>query len=160
MSVYENALMQGMGAGGVGATGGVGRSAAQKRNEREEALRLAQAEARTSSGEKIDDKKLRGVAEEFVSVFMNQVMKSMRETVQENPAMHGDNGETFFRDMLDTEYAGKMSKGSGYGLTDLVYQALASKSRVQPLEDAAADAKAGEALADAVLTDVPEVKLP
>lgn len=73
------------------------------------------------------DAKLRGVAEEFVSVFMNQVMKAMRSTVQQNPEMHGDNGEKFFQEMLDTEQSKLLAKGSGYGLTDLIYQALLRK---------------------------------
>ena len=61
---------------------------------------------------------------------MNQVMKSMRATVHENPAMHGDNGEKFFQEMLDTEQSKTLAKGSGYGLTDLIYQALVRKAGV------------------------------
>ncbi|MDR3210947.1 MAG: rod-binding protein [Planctomycetota bacterium] len=100
--------------------------------DKEEALRLGQKVANTGAAAKTDPERLRGVAEDFVSVFMNQVMKSMRATVQENPAVHGDNGEKFFTDMLDSQYAGKLAGGSGYGLTDLVYQALLAKTRVKP----------------------------
>ena len=120
------------------------KSGAKKADEREEAERLGRIAA--NQGDSEYDKKLRGVAEDFVSVFMTQVMKSMRSTVQENPMMHGDNGEKFFREMLDTEHAGQLAKGSGYGLTDLVYQALAAKGRVQPAtvhEDAAPESVAG-----------------
>ena len=77
------------------------------------------------------ESKVRGVAEEFVSVFMNQVMKSMRATVDENPAMHGDNGEKFFQDMLDTEQSKSLATGSGYGLTDLIYESMMSSYRMQ-----------------------------
>ena len=76
------------------------------------------------------EKKVRQVSEDFVSVFMNQVMKSMRATVQENPMMHGDNGEKFFQEMLDTEQSKQLAKGSGYGLTDLIYESMMASYRV------------------------------
>ncbi len=96
--------------------------------ERAEAVRMGKSAA--SSPEQLE-KKVREVAEDFVSVFMNQITKSMRSTVQENPAMHGDNGEKFFQEMLDTEYSKSMAKGSGYGLTDLIYESMMSSYRVR-----------------------------
>lgn len=135
MNILEQADMSGMNLAGMAA---MGKSGAKKAMDREEAERLGRAAANQTRGTASYDSKLRGVAEEFVSVFMNQVMKSMRATVQENPAMHGDNGEKFFSEMLDDKYASQLSKGSGYGLTDLVYQALSSKSRIKPAAEAAA----------------------
>ncbi len=94
------------------------------------AMDAALAELRTSY-RVFAPKKVRGVAEEFVSVFMNQIMKSMRATVDQNPAMHGDNGEKFFQDMLDSEYSKSMAKGSGYGLTDLIYESMMTSYRMR-----------------------------
>ncbi len=94
--------------------------------ERAEALRAGSAGA---SGEALE-KKVRGVAEEFVSVFMNQIMKSMRATVDQNPAMHGDNGEKFFQEMLDSEQSKTLASGSGYGLTDLIYESMMTSYRM------------------------------
>lgn len=101
-------------------------------DERVEAVRMGK------SADSRDDieKKVREVAEDFVSVFMNQITKSMRATVQENSSMHGDNGEKFFQDMLDTEYSKLMSKGSGYGLTDLIYESMMTQYRVQSMPQA------------------------
>lgn len=101
---------------------------------RAEAIR----KGRSVQGEKDLETKVRGVAEEFVAVFMNQVMKSMRATVHENPAMHGDNGEKFFQEMLDAEQAKTLAKGKGYGLTELVYQSLVAGNRVANRPGAAA----------------------
>ncbi len=137
MTALDIAYGNGMNVGGLGS---LNKSAQQRRSEREEALELANSASRSSADGKTEDSKLRGVAEEFVSVFMNQVMKSMRATVQENPEMHGDNGEKFFQQMLDQEYSSSMAKGSGYGLTDLVYQSLVSKARVQSMEESASAA--------------------
>ncbi len=109
-------------------------SALNNRRSNQEAER-AQAVRMGKSGETGADleKKVRGVAEDFVSVFMSQITKSMRATVQENAAMHGDNGEKFFQDMLDAEYSKSMAKGSGYGLTDLIYESMMASYRVQQL---------------------------
>lgn len=79
------------------------------------------------------ESKVRKVSEEFVSVFMNQITKSMRSTVMENEEFHGDNGEKFFQELLDTEYSKLMAKGSGYGLTDLIYESMMASYRVQQL---------------------------
>lgn len=115
---------------GTSASGSIGAVLNKSREEKNAQHIEAARQGRRVGGAEDVDAKLRGVAEEFVSVFMNQVMKSMRATVQENPAMHGDNGEKFFREMLDTEQSKALAKGSGYGLTDLVYQALSGQARV------------------------------
>ena len=117
----------------VGALGSVlGRNREQKIADRAEAVRQGQSVENTAELES----RVRGVAEDFVSVFMNQVMKSMRATVHENPAMHGDNGEKFFQEMLDTEQSKFLAKGSGYGLTDLIYESMMSSYRVREQAEA------------------------
>lgn len=113
---------------GIGAMGAAfGRNREVKAEEKAQAIQKGLS---VQNGEGLETK-VRGVAEDFVSVFMNQVMKSMRSTVPENPAMHGDNGEKFFQEMLDTEQSKTLAKGSGYGLTELVYQSLMSKANQQ-----------------------------
>lgn len=104
----------------------MGKSREQKAAERARTMQLGQGVTDQTQLEA----KVRQVSEDFVSVFMNQVMKAMRATVPENPAMHGDNGEKFFQEMLDTEQSKFLAKGSGYGLTDLVYQSMMASYRV------------------------------
>lgn len=112
-----------------GATLAIGKQRERQAAQRAEAVRLG----RSANSPEQMEKKVREVAEDFVSVFMNQIMKSMRSTVQENSAMHGDNGEKFFQEMLDSEYSKTFSKGSGYGLTDLIYESMMTSYRVQQL---------------------------
>ncbi len=114
------------GSSGAGATAAFSKSRDERLAERAEAVRAGRA---AGSGEQLE-KKVRGVAEEFVSGFMNQIMKSMRATVDENPAMHGDNGEKFFQEMLDGEQSKSLASGSGYGLTDLIYESMMASYRV------------------------------
>ncbi len=125
---------------GAGALSAYGRSEDDKSLQRAEAMRAGRLADANGSIET----KVRGVAEEFVSVFMNQVMKSMRSTVQENPKMHGDNGEKFFQEMLDSEQAKSLSKGSGYGLTELVYQSLMRNIPETPVAQAEGAGKAND----------------
>lgn len=122
-----------------------GRDRDNKAAERAEAIRLGRAAANDPRLEA----KVRGVAEDFVAVFMNQVMKSMRDTVHENPAMHGDNGEKFFQELLDAEQSKALSKGSGYGLTDLIYESMMASYRVRPQQPEAEPGPAPDAASGA-----------
>lgn len=112
-----------------GSTVALGKRREQQAAQRADAVELGRS---ANSSDQVE-KKVRQVAEDFVSVFMNQIMKSMRATVQENPAMHGDNGEKFFQDMLDSEYSKSLAKGTGYGLTDLIHESMMNSYRVQQL---------------------------
>lgn len=138
MDIMNILNASGRGAGGMTALNAKRDDAAA---ERAEAVRLGKSGAATP--EQLESK-VREVAEDFVSVFMSQITKSMRSTVQENPEMHGDNGEKFFQDMLDTEYSKKMSKGSGYGLTDLIYESMMASYRVREAPGETAGALAAE----------------
>lgn len=122
-------LLDSIGASGysTGALSGYNAARGNKEAERAKALRSGRSEEEQETLEK----KVREVAEDFVSVFMNQITKSMRATVQQNESMHGDNGEKFFQEMLDTEYSKTMARGSGYGLTDLIYQSMMKSYELQ-----------------------------
>jgi Rod binding domain-containing protein len=62
-----------------------------------------------------DAKKIKGVARDFEAVFLELMLKSMRNTVPKSELMDGGNGEEIFRSMLDGEYAKAMSQQESYG---------------------------------------------
>ena len=133
-----------------------GATAAFAKNRDEQAARRTEAmrQGRAGGTDEQIEKKVREVAEDFVSVFMNQVMKSMRATVDENPAMHGDNGEKFFQELLDTEQSKTLAKGSGYGLTDLIYESMMTSYRVsQPQANGQAADSMDQSRMDAFVED-------
>ena len=71
--------------------------------------------------EKKDElKKLEGVAKDFESIFVYQLMKEMKKTVKKTGLVHGGMAEDVFTDMLDQERAKTMSMGIG----DLLFQQL------------------------------------
>jgi Rod binding domain-containing protein len=70
---------------------------------------------------------LREATQEFESLFISQMMAAMRSTVQESSLMGSSSGEKMFRQMLDQEYARNISRGSGFGIGEMLYQELSRK---------------------------------
>jgi flagellar protein FlgJ len=56
--------------------------------------------------------KVKEISQQFESVFLEIVMKSMRDTVIKSELVDGGNAEDIYRSMLDTEYA-KILAGTG-----------------------------------------------
>lgn len=64
------------------------------------------------------------VAREFESMFLNQIMKSMRSTISEGGLTEESKGREIFTEMLDTEYS-KMASGQGPGsLSEFIYRQM------------------------------------
>lgn len=82
---------------------------------------VAGAAGRTEGAEKAA---LRRAAEEFESLFINQMLKSMRDTVQKSDLFHGGNAEEIYTSMLDTELSKSMAKAGGIGLADMLLRQL------------------------------------
>ena len=64
--------------------------------------------------------KLKKACGDFESIFMNQMLKEMRKTVNKTKLIHGGQAEEIFSDMLDQERSKKMSIGLG----DILYRQL------------------------------------
>ena len=139
----------------TGALLALGNSREERESARAEAIRAG----RGIQNQEQLEKKVRSVAEDFVSVFMNQVMKSMRDTVHQTDLMHGDNGEKFFQEMLDTEQSKQLAKGSGYGLTNLIYESMMASYRVQQPGETAAVPAGGEYEADLEAEATPDLEV-
>jgi Rod binding domain-containing protein len=74
------------------------------------------------------DPKIVQAAEGMETMFMDYLMKVMRETVPKND-MDLDNAATdIYRGMLDSEYAEKAVKAGGVGLSDTIIAYLAPQS--------------------------------
>jgi Rod binding domain-containing protein len=66
------------------------------------------------------------LSRELESVFINQMLKSMRKTVDKTDMMNGGTGEDIFTEMLDMEYSKSMSNTSGFGLAEQIYRQLSN----------------------------------
>lgn len=69
---------------------------------------------------------LRKVAQEFESVFLEQLLKTMRKTIPKSEFLSGGQSEEIYTYMLDQELSKKLSQ-RGIGIADMLYRQL-SKS--------------------------------
>jgi Rod binding domain-containing protein len=81
---------------------------------------------RTASGAAAKDDKaaLKKAATEFEALFMNQLLKVMRETVSKSSLFHGGSGEEVYNSLFDTELSNMMAKGGGIGLGKVLLDQL------------------------------------
>lgn len=82
--------------------------------------------AKGLSTTKVDkDSALYKACEDFQSIFIKQMLDTMRKTVDKSDSMVQQNeGEKVFEDMLYDEYAKKMSKSAGFDLADNIYKQM------------------------------------
>ena len=73
------------------------------------------------------DKALKGAAQQFEQVFLNMMLKSMREATPQEGMF--DNDQTkMFTGMLDQQLSQSMSTGRGVGLADIMVRQLSHSS--------------------------------
>lgn len=71
-----------------------------------------------------DVKEIKKLSEQFESIFLEIVLKSMRDSVQKSDFMKSGSGEDIFRSMLDSEYAKSISQQRSTGLADSIEKHL------------------------------------
>ncbi len=83
-------------------------------------------ESIAGSGKKISRdeklKQLKEAAEEFESIFVHNLLKSMRSTIQKTNIISGGNAENIYQDMLDENYSKIAVKRSDFGIARKVYE--------------------------------------
>ncbi|MDO6420984.1 flagellar assembly peptidoglycan hydrolase FlgJ [Saccharophagus degradans] len=75
------------------------------------------------------DEALKKVAQQFESIFVNQMLKSMREAnaVFEEDSLFNSQESNFYRDMHDQQLALTLSHGRGMGVADALYRQLSGQ---------------------------------
>ncbi|MBF0322524.1 MAG: rod-binding protein, partial [Magnetococcales bacterium] len=73
-------------------------------------------------------KRLKEAVADFEAIFVRQMLGAMRQTIPdqgENALIKKGSGEKVFQEMLDSEYADKISRRSnGLGLKEILYKSL------------------------------------
>jgi Rod binding domain-containing protein len=85
---------------------------------------------RKGEGEANGPEDIRKVAEEFESLFLGLVLKSMRDTVMKSGLVDGGNAEDIYRSMLDTEYAKIMASQRHTGIADNIEMFMKGETKV------------------------------
>lgn len=85
----------------------------------------AAARRKAAFGGEIDkDSNLFQACQDFEAIFLKQMLNVMRKTVNKGELLNGGFAEDVFEDMLYDEYAKKMVKHSGFGLSEMLYREL------------------------------------
>ena len=73
---------------------------------------------------------LRAVAQQFESVFLNILMKSMRSTVQSDGPFNSDQTR-MYTELMDQQVAEKIAKQRGLGIADMLVKQLSQSSAAE-----------------------------
>ena len=68
--------------------------------------------------------KLKQKAREFEAIFVQQVFKSMRQTIPEGKLLPRGNAEQIYTDFQDMEAAKRLSEQGGIGLAEMLVEQL------------------------------------
>jgi peptidoglycan hydrolase FlgJ len=98
------------------------------------AIDPASLQALKNQSAKAPDTALKSAAKQFEGVFLNMMLKSMRDTVpQDGP---GNSQQTkMFQGMLDEQYASALSQGRGLGLADMIVRQFKARGEVAAASD-------------------------
>jgi len=72
--------------------------------------------------------RLKKAAQEFESVFVGYMLKTMRQSVQESNVFGEGFGGDIFNSLFDSELAKKVSQGGSFGLAETMYKELTGES--------------------------------
>ncbi len=67
---------------------------------------------------------LKAVGDSFESIFVNQMITAMRNTVDEEGIMPRSHAEKVYQNLLDTEYAKAISSSGQLGLGEAIQEQL------------------------------------
>ncbi|MBD8048952.1 rod-binding protein [Limnohabitans radicicola] len=78
---------------------------------------------------------VRQTAEQFEAYFLQQMMKSMRDTVEKSDLVESNNME-MYQDLMDKEVAMKMVKRGGIGVANMLEKQMLKQSAELSTQDA------------------------
>jgi flagellar protein FlgJ len=72
------------------------------------------------------DEALYKTCQDFEAIFIKQMLKSMRNTIDKSGIIDGGFAEEIYDDMLYDEYAKKMAQTARFGVADVLYKQLSN----------------------------------
>lgn len=74
-----------------------------------------------------NEEELRKACQQLESVFLNQILQSMRATIPKSDFLGQSFATDTFESMLDEEYAKEISKTGSTGLAEIIFRQLSQK---------------------------------
>ena len=86
--------------------------------------RLTQLSNLSETGNNKTNEEIKSLAHQFESIFVHQLLKSMRSTVQKT-GLFDSHATNMYESLHDEEMSKLMTKKKGIGLADIIYKDLA-----------------------------------
>ncbi|MBI9105310.1 MAG: rod-binding protein [Spirochaetales bacterium] len=74
-----------------------------------------------------EEAKLKEACQDFESLFIKQMLDTMRKTVNKGELLNGGMAEDIFEDMLYDEYASAIAGSGDFGISKMMYSELAGR---------------------------------
>jgi len=105
------------------------------------AVDVADAQALRAKAARGDKAALVDAARQFEAMLVAQMLKSMRQTRfnDEDDPMTGGDSMKLYQDLLDQQWATRMSKGRGLGFADMMVKAMERQAASRIVPDAAGE---------------------
>lgn len=87
--------------------------------------------AARSESTKPTDSELEKACQEMESIFLNFLLKEMRNTINKSGLINGGTAENIYTGMLDTEMSKVISERGGIGLSKILQDQLAKESELE-----------------------------
>ena len=78
------------------------------------------------------DSELEKACQEMESIFLNFLLKEMRNTINKSGFINGGTAENIYTGMLDMELSKVISERGGIGLSKILHDQLAKDSEIEP----------------------------
>ena len=80
--------------------------------------------------QRTDQDRLKKACADFESIFIRQILQSMRQTIPEGGFIKGGPEKEIFQSLFDEELSKKIAGGRGWGLGRMLYKQLLERRRI------------------------------
>jgi peptidoglycan hydrolase FlgJ len=94
------------------------------KNSFDDSSRLPQSISCNQSNKLTESSELRKTCQAFESLFVNQVMKEMRDTITKDDFLDGGQAEQIYTSLLDEKFAEEIATNGSLGLAKKLYESL------------------------------------
>jgi Rod binding domain-containing protein len=81
-----------------------------------------------ASGHSHSDAQIRQVSKDFEAIFLQMMLKEMRNSVQKSGLMGNSEATQFFESMQDEQLSHQLANAGGIGIGDIIYKQLQKAS--------------------------------
>jgi peptidoglycan hydrolase FlgJ len=79
----------------------------------------------------MDEERLKKACTDFESIFINQILRTMRQTVPHGGFLKEGPETNIFQSLFDQELSRSLAQRKGMGLGEMIYRQMTYRARVQ-----------------------------